>query len=75
MSEPIPVHTGMRRRRFRTPDFADAIPDGLQLQGGNLVVNPEWESAEYEEVFFDKNKKPMKAATRYELFRELNARK
>ncbi len=72
MNEPYPIQTGIRRRRFRTADFKDLVPDSIQMPNGSLAVNPEWEKAEFEEVFFDANKKEMKAATTYELFRELN---
>jgi hypothetical protein len=67
-------HSGIRPKRFNKPDFTEPVPDMI-LENGKFSVNPEWEKAPYEECFFDKKGRPLKAKTTYEALRELRNKK
>ncbi len=47
--------SGIRPKRYHTPEFINPIPDMI-LEDGKNRINPEWENAEYEEVFIWKKK-------------------
>lgn len=67
-----PIHSGLRPRRYLKPedDPDNPVPDMLHLEDGTFVVNPEWETAPYEEVLgvFKNGKfKPVEGALRSDL--------
>jgi len=72
MSYPRTVQTGRLPRRFKTPDFKDVVPDSLQHEDGHFTTNPEWEKAEYEEIFMTKKGRLIEGKSLYEAFREIH---
>lgn len=68
MTYPRPVQTGRLPRRFKTASFEDVVPDSLQHENGSYTTNPEWEKAEYEEVFKTIGGHILRGVTLYEAF-------
>ncbi len=72
---PRTVQTGRLPRRFKTPDFKDVVPDSIYDETlGHYITNPEWEKAEYEEVFQDLRGNLLEGLSPYEAFLELSKR-